>query len=428
MNRILELREKRAKAWEMTKTFLESNRNEKGILSPEDTATYEKMEADVVALGKEVDRLERQASIEAELNATTSSAITNTPEKPDAEVKTGRASDSYRRDFFDALRGKPVSNLLQEGVDADGGYLVPTEFERTIIEKLLEANVMRQICKVINTTAERKIPIATTPSSATWVPENGDIPESTIKFAQKTLDAYKLTDLIRVSVELLQDSMFDLEAFISSDFARAMGAAEEQAFIAGTGNGQPTGIFTATGGADIGVNAANVLNFDDIISLIYSLKSPYRRNAAFLMNDTTVATVRKMKDNNGQYLWQPSLQQGQPDRLLGYPLFTSPYVPEIGANALPIAFGDFSNYWIADRAGRTLQRLNELYAGNGQVGFLAMSRVDGKVILGEGIKLLQMGAAAAPDGNTGGTDTTGGEGTGTDTGTEGGGTPAKAKK
>ena len=437
MNKILGLREKRAKAWEMTKTFLESSRNEKGILSPEDTATYERMEADVVALGKEVDRLERQAAIEAELNAPTSSAITNNPQKQDNEVKTGRASDSYKRDFFDALRGKPVSNLLQEGVDADGGYLVPTEFERVIVKKLIDANVMRQICKVVGTTAERKIPIAATPSVATWVPENGDIPESTIKFAQKTLDAYKLTDLIRVSVELLQDSMFDLEAFISSDFARAIGAAEEQAFISGTGNGHPTGIFTATGGADIGVNAANVLNFDDVISLVYSLRSPYRRNASFLMNDTTVAAVRKLKDNNGQYLWQPSLQQGQPDRLLGYPLYTSPYVPELAASALPIAFGDFSNYWIADRAGRTLQRLNELYAGNGQVGFLAMSRVDGKVILGEGIKLLQMGAAASPGGNTGGGgsdtgDTSGtsasNEGTETDTDSGNTGTPAKAKK
>lgn len=109
------------------------------------------------------------------------------------------------------------------------------------------------------------------------------------------------------------------------------------------------------------------------------------------MNDSTVSMLRKLKDTNGAYLWQPSLQAGQPDRLLGYPLYTSPYVPTVKAAAMPIAFGDFSNYWIADRMGRSIQRLNELYAGNGQVGFIATERVDAKVILSEGIKLLQMG-------------------------------------
>ena len=131
---------------------------------------------------------------------------------------------------------------------------------------------------------------------------------------------------------------------------------------------------------------------DDLFSLVYSLKAPYRRNAKFLMKDSTVAAIRKLKDANGVYMWQPSLQAGEPDKLLGYDLFTSPYVPEIGSETLPVGFGDFSNYWIADRAGRTVQRLNELYAGNGQVGFIATQRVDGKVILAEGIKLLKMKA------------------------------------
>jgi HK97 family phage major capsid protein len=110
------------------------------------------------------------------------------------------------------------------------------------------------------------------------------------------------------------------------------------------------------------------------------------------MRDITVSALRKLKDSNGQFLWQASVQAGEPDRLLGYPIYTSPYVPVAAANALPIAFGDFSNYWIADRMGRTVQRLNELYAGTGQVGFIAAERVDGKVILAEGIQLLKMGA------------------------------------
>ena len=390
MSKILELREKRAKAWAAAKAYLDTKRGGDGLLTAEDAATYERMEADVVALGREVERLERQTTIDAELNAPTSSPITNAPQTG-ADIKTGRASDEYRRDFLNVLRGRPATNVLSVGSDTDGGYLVPTEFERTIVKGLDEANVVRSLAKVISTNVEKKVPVAASGSIATWVPENGTIPASDMKFAQKTLDAYKLTDQIKVSVELLADSMFDLESYIAEEFARALGVAEEEAFIVGTGSGQPTGIFNPTDGANVGVTAAGgtAIAFDDIVNLIYSLKSPYRRGAVFLTHDSTVSAMRKLKDANGQFLWQPSLQAGQPDKLFGYPLHTSPFVPVIKAAALTVAFGDFSNYWVADRQGRTLQRLNELYAGNGQVGFLITERLDGKVILAEGIQLLK---------------------------------------
>jgi len=390
MSKILELREKRAKAWDAAKAFLDTKRTDDGLMSAEDAAVYDRMEADVVALGKEVERLERQSAIDAELNAPTSSPITNAPQTG-SDTKTGRASDEYRRDFVAVLRGRPATNVLSVGVDADGGYLVPTEFENFIVKALDEANVVRSLAKVISTNVERKVPIAATGSTATWVPENGTIPVSDMTFGQKTLDAYKLTDQIKVSVELLADSMFDLESYIAEEFARALGVAEEEAFIVGSGSGQPTGIFHPTDGAHVGATAAGntAIAFDDIVNLIYSLKSPYRRGAVFLTHDSTVSAMRKLKDANGLYLWQPSLQAGEPDRLFGYPLYTSPFVPTLKAGALTVVFGAFSNYWVADRQGRTLQRLNELYAGNGQVGFLITERLDGKVILAEGIQLLK---------------------------------------
>ena len=391
MNTILELREKRTKLWENAKDFLDSKRNPDGLISSEDAAIYDKMEADVVNLGKEIDRLEKQSAIDMELNKPIGSPILEKP--TNKKVKLGRASDEYKRDFLNVLRGKhQIYNVMQESVDADGGFLVPEEFENQIVTALEENNVIRSIAKTITTAAERKIPIAATHSVAQWTPENGAYTESKPTFGQKTIDAFKLTDLVKVSTELLQDSMFNLESYISSEFARAFGVAEEQAFCTGTGVGQPTGIFTENGG-EIGLTLTSTTNItcDNIIELVHSLKSPYRRNAVFLMNDSTISMLRKLKDTNGAYLWQPSLQAGQPDRLLGYPLYTSPYVPTVAAEALPIAFGDFSNYWIADRMGRSVQRLNELYAGNGQVGFLATERVDAKVILSEGIKLLKMG-------------------------------------
>ena len=391
MNQILDMREKRAKAWDAAKAFLDSRRGGDGLLSAEDVATYEKMEADVVSMGREIDRLERQATLDRELAKPTSSPLTNKPGSPEA-AKTGRASDEYKADFRNILRGKPpVNNVLSTSPDADGGYLVPVEFERQIVTGLDEYNVIRTIAKTITTAAERKIPVAASHSVAKWTDENATVTESNLSFEQKTIDAFKLTDLIKVSIELLQDSMFDLENYIAEEIARAFGVAEEEAFCVGTGTGQPTGIFTASGGT-VGVTAAGAsITVDNLIDLIYTLKSPYRRNASFLMRDVTVSPLRKLKDGNGAYLWQPSVQAGQPDRLLGYPIYTSPYVPAVATGALPIAFGDFSNYWIADRMGRTVQRLNELYAGNGQVGFMATERVDGKVILSEGIQLLKIG-------------------------------------
>lgn len=395
---ITEMRNKRAKLWNTMEGFLDTHRNDMGVLSAEDDATYSKMERDLDSLTNEIKRMERRDAIEAELNKPVNQPITEAPEraaslKPD---KVGRASDAYKEDFDRHLRGKVlVHNVLSEGVDADGGYLVPEDFERDIVTALEEENVIRSLAKVITTQHERKIPVATGHSTAQWTAENAAYTESNPTFGQKQIDAFKLTDLARVSVELLQDSAFDIEDYLMKEFARAFGIAEEEAFCVGTGTNQPTGIFTANGGT-VGVTAAanNAITADELISLVYALKSPYRRNAKFLMNDATVSIIRKLKGKNDAYLWQPSLQAGEPDRLLGYELYTSPYVPTVAAGALTVAFGDFKNYWIGDRAGRTVQRLNELYATNGQIGYVATERVDGKVILPEGIQLLKMKATS----------------------------------
>lgn len=388
---INEMIQKRAKVWDAAKSFVDTHENENGVLSAEDNATYIRMEQEIEDLTTAIDRQQRAEAREAALNQPMNEPITGRPEAK-VDEKTGRASNAYRDDFGRHLRGKQlIHNVLSEGVLADGGYLVPEEFERQIVAGLDEANVVRSLAKVITTSAERKIPVAATHSTARWTAENGAYTESNPTFDQKTIDAFKLTDLVKVSIELLQDSMFDLESYIAGEFARAFGIAEEEAFCVGSGTNQPTGIFTANGGT-VGVTAASAtaITADELINLIYSLKSPYRRNAKFLMNDSTVAMIRKLKDKNDAYLWQPSLQAGEPDKLLGYDLYTSPYVPTAAAGSLAVAFGDFKNYWIADRSGRTVQRLNELYSTNGQVGFVATERVDGKVILPEGIQLLQM--------------------------------------
>nr|DAV32213.1 MAG TPA: major capsid protein [Caudoviricetes sp.] len=392
---IVEMREKRTKLWATMEGFLDTHRNDMGVLSAEDDAVYANMEKEFEALSNEIRRQERRDAHEAELSKPVNKPITEKPANAPKADGVGRASNAYKEDFGLHLRGKAlVHNVLSTTPDEDGGFLVPLEFEREIVRALDEENVIRRLAKVVTTHHERKIPVALGHSVAQWTTENSAYTESNPTFGQKQIDAYKLTDLCRVSVELLKDSTFDIEAYLRQEFARAFGIAEEEAFCVGNGTTQPTGIFTANGGT-VGVTAASAtaITVDEIISLVHTLKAPYRKNAKFLMNDATVALLRKLKDQNGQYLWQPSVQAGTPDRLLGYEIYTSPYVPVAQAGALTIAFGDFKNYWIGDRAGRTVQRLNELYATNGQIGYVATERVDGKVILPEAIQLLQMKSA-----------------------------------
>ncbi len=403
---ILELREKRAKAWEAAKAFLDSHRKENGILSAEDDAAYTKMEQEITDLGKEIARLERQEALDAELNRPVNKPLTGKPggraDADDGEDKTGRASDDYRKNFWNAMRSKVpmpnVTNALQIGTDSEGGYLVPDEYERTLVEALEEENIFRQMAKVIQTSSgDRKIPVVASKGTASWIDEEGAYPESDDSFGQVSIGAYKLGTMIKVSEELLNDSVFDLQSYISREFARRIGAKEEEAFFTGDGKGKPLGVLAATGGAETGVTAASAtaVTADELMDLYYSLKSPYRKKSVWVLNDSTIKAIRKLKDNNGQYLWQPSLTAGAPDMILGRPIKTSAYMPAIAAGAKTIAFGDFSYYWIADRQGRSFKRLNELFAASGQVGFLASQRVDGKMILAEAVKVLVQKAASA---------------------------------
>ena len=295
---IKELREKRKKAWDTARDFLDSKRNANGVLSEEDSKTYDAMEQTIVDLGKEIQRLERQAEIEAEMNKATSTPVLGKPATPNVTEKAGTASDAYKKAFWNSIRNRnwiDVHDDLHIGTDAEGGYLVPDEFERKLVEALEEESIFRQMATVIKTSnGDRKIPIVTSKGEAVWMDEE----------------------------------------------------------------------------------------------LFYSLRSSYRKKAVWVLNDSTVKALRKLKDNTGNYIWSPSVQAGVPDTILNRPYKTSSYVPEIKAGNKCMAFGDFSYYWVADRQGRSFKRLNELFAMTGQVGFLASQRLDGKLILPEAIKTL----------------------------------------
>ena len=404
MSKVNELRTQRAKAWDKAQAFLTANRNDKGILSEEDVRTYEALEQDIVNLGHEIERQERLEAMEREMAAPVSAPITA---KPEASVKkdekTGRAADAYVKAFWTQVRAKDgvtyeVRNVLSEGVDSEGGYLVPDEFENTLVSGLEEEGSIRSLAHVFTTSnGVHKIPVVQTKGTANWIDENGSYGDSDDVFGQEQIDAHKVGTVIKVSEELLNDSAFDLEKYFQEEFARRIGAKEEEAFIVGDGSKKPTGILHTSGGAEVGVTAASdkAITADEVIDLFYSVKAPYRKNAVWVLNDSTVRAIRKLKDANGQYLWQAALHEGDHETLLGKKILTSPYMPEIGAGQKVVMFGDFNFYWIGDRQGITFKRLNERYADMGQVGFLASHRVDGKLVLPEAVKVLQMKGTAS---------------------------------
>ena len=398
---IQELMNKRAVAWQAAKDFVNNHRNENGLMEAADRETYDKMEKEISDYTREIERMQREEAMDRELSKPVATPIVEKPKvMEDEEPVSFRARKEYKDAMISALRSnfRNVSNVLQEGVDADGGYLVPEELDRKLVETLNEENIFRGFADIITTGGERKINIADGDPAASWIEEGGALVFSDAKFKQITLDAHKLHVAIKVTEELLYDNVFNLESYIVKKFAEALSNAEEDAFLNGNGTGKPVGIFDATDGGTIAevLNTASIKT-DDLLNLIYDLKRPYRKKARFIMNDKTIGAIRKLKDNNGAYLWQPSVQAGEPDKILGYPVHTSAFCPQMEAGKPFIAFGDFSYYKIGDRGTRSFAELKELFAGNGMVAFVAKERVDGKLTLPEAIQIMKVkDGAAAP--------------------------------
>ncbi len=417
MSKIIELRNKRNTLWEQTKAFLEDHRDDNGLVEASAVEQYNKMAADVKALGDEIQRLEDQMEMDAKLSAATSAPVHTDPRVGQRKNTRATATEEYNKAFWDMMRGNTsleVRDALSVGVDQNGGFTVPDEFERQLVQALEENNIFRSLAKTIRTNSgTRTIPIATDSGSASWIEEGAAIQESDMSFSQETLSAYKLGCMIKVSNELLNDSAFDIAAHIAHRFGVRFGNAEEDAFINGTGPSanpqttpsQPTGILTSlTPTAGNTTANAQTVHFDNIYKLYYSLKSPYRRNASFLCNETLLLQLMLIKDKNDNYIWKPGLEIGKPDTILGRPIYTSGYMPAITGTATQdkgkkvLLFGDFSYYWIADRQNRTLKRLNELYAVTDQVGFIGTQRVDGKLILPEAMQVMALGSGTATNG------------------------------
>lgn len=387
------------KSLEMKQELETLKNNAKELLENKD-AKLEDIQAANTAIETLKAKIATQEQLEADEKAAIENKIDNGKAKKikdsegeGSQMEDIRASKEYTEGFYNIIRGKALTDEQKSimNVISTTGTPVPKSFQNKLIEKLEEMNIMRQLGTVITTSLDTDIPYVDTKGTAAWTDENAAFNESDDTFGTITISAYKLTRIIKVSEEILEDVTFDLEGYLVQSFARAIAKPEESAFINGDGTKKPTGVFVT---AETGVTAASgsAITADEIIDLFYSLGRAYRRNAVFVMNDSTLKAIRKLKDSQGNYLWTAGFN-GEPNMILGKPVYTSEFAPEIALSAKAIAFGDMSYYTIADRSSRTFQRLNELYSANGQVGFRGYERVDGKLTIAEAVKVLVMAAA-----------------------------------
>ena len=291
------------------------------------------------------------------------------------------------------------------GSPADGGYAVPREIDAMIAARL---KAIRSVAQVVQTgTAGYRKLINVGGTTSGWVSETATRPTSATPTLAEIVPPYgELYANPAASQAMLDDAVFDLESWLADEIAREFARAEGAAFVTGTGVNQPAGFLAAptatTGDAArafgtlqyIGTGDASTLGVTPelkLIDLVHSLKSGHRQGAVWVLNSATLASVRKLKDSTGAFLWQPGLLETQPDRLLGYPVVEAADMPDIAAGAFPIAFGNFTNgYLIAERKTTTI--LRDPFTNKPFVNFYATKRIGGQVLDSDAIKLLKISA------------------------------------
>ncbi|RUP66716.1 Phage capsid family protein [Streptomyces sp. NP10] len=387
---IKRLQERRANVWEQAKALLDTAEGEKRELTAEEEQTYQRLNADLDAIDARAKDM-----VEAEQRTKDADeAFRSLLAKPETLERKGAEADSeLRRWARGEMRGFDVAvpegaafRDLTKGSATAGGNTVPTTFYGQLMAHLIEVSgIMSAGPTVLNTTSGETIemPVTTAFSSATLTAEATALTESDPAFAKRSLGAYKYGVLLQISSELLSDTGVDLQGFLSMQAGRALGNSFGTHAVTGDGSSKPTGVMTtATTGKTGATSVAGAFTADDLIDLYYSVISPYRNSSScgWLMRDATLGAARKLKDQQGQYLWQPSIQVGAPDQLLGKPVHTDPNVAAVGLSAKSVAFGDFSQYFVRMAGGVRFERSDDYAFNSDLVTYRAIIRADGLLI------------------------------------------------
>lgn len=430
MRNLRELLDKRAGLLSQARALVDAAEAAKRGLSAEETTQYEALMTDVTRMTGEI---QREEALIAEEQRFAGGDV----HRPDPQGETGalpqfksrglrdgaelrdnpawqpllqRSTPAAERRFRSWLRGGQVSlrqeeaRALQADLDASGGYLVlPMQFADRLIQAVDDAVFIRQwatVYSVPNAESLGAPSLDTDPADPTWVSELSiGSEDSSMAFGRRELKPHPLAQFIKVSRKLLRQAP-DVEALVLRRLAYKLSVVMENAFLNGTGVNQPLGVFTASAqgistGRDVSTgNTATEMRFDGLIEAKYTLKAQYWPMARWIFHRSGIKQIAKLKDGEGQYLWQPTTQQGQPDRILGLPVWASEYAPStFTASQYVGILGDFSNYWIADALNMDMQRLDELYAATGQVGFISRVEADGMPVLEEAFVRVKLAAS-----------------------------------
>lgn len=414
-NRLKELRNKRGTLVTSMRAILEKAQNEKRELTGEESVAYDKIFNEQQTLGETVEREERQVELERKL-ATAGAPGSEDAEDPNKGKRTGPlATPEYRSAFNNFLkRGmgsltpdeeKIVKEVraLQIDPNTQGGYLTTPE---TFVNELIKA--VDNIVYIRGVATKFQIPMAQSlgvptldadPADADWTAELGTGSEdSTMAFGKRKMIPHALAKRIKVSNDMLM-MLPSAEALVRDRLAYKFGVSQEKAFMTGSGVEQPLGIFTASNDGipttrDYATdNTSSSPTFDGLIGAKYSLKTQYWNKGVWIFHRDALAKLAKIKENTtAAYIWRQSVRDGEPDTLLGRPIITSEYCPNTFTTGLYVgAFGDFSNYWIADALDLSIKRLDELYAETNQVGFIGRLKTDGAPTLAEAFVRVKLG-------------------------------------
>ncbi|AJC87798.1 phage major capsid protein [Campylobacter insulaenigrae] len=357
-------------------------KDEKRTFSTEEEQKYNQMVKDFESKRNELLRLEEEQKRESFLNEVVSVRLEQNPHPQREDEKDSMKS------FVKYLRSGIIDKSLQrdalnESATDKGGVLVPTTLQSKIRSKLTDLSVIRKLATVQKSSTNQDIPILEDISGFGWIDEMANFNEANASFSKLTIGAHKLGGIIKISEELLNDNISNLESFLIRKSAEKIAQTEEEAFIKGDGNKKPAGIINTKTQYELASNSGITSN--DVIDAFFTLKSAYRTNASWLVGDDFMKALYKLVDGDGRPLWMPALSSGGYDTILGKKVTYCSSLDGFGASKTPAIFGDFSFYEIWDRETMSFTRLNELYAQNDLVGIKVRSRLDAKLITDEAI-------------------------------------------
>ena len=419
--KIRKLRAERAKIVTDQRALLDKAEAEKRSLSADENTNYENMDSEVDRLTREIEREEKLETREKEMRVSAETFRPDPASGSPGEVRTveyrgqkitlpvnsdvqNRAWNKFLSRGMGAVAGEEL-RALQADADIYGGFLVaPMQFVLRLIAAVDNEVFIRGLATVFPVTKSESLGAPSLDNDVadpTWTGEITTASEdSALSFGKRELTPHPLSKLIKVSEKLLRVSAMDVESLVVARFAYKLGVVKENAYLNGSGSNQPMGVFTAaTAGFGISTardvstgNTATAFTTDGLMEALYSLKAQYHKSATWIFHRTAIKMLRKLKDGEGQYIWNPDIKGGQPDMILGRPYKMSEYCPNTFTTGLYVGIiGDFSQYWIADALNMRVQRLNELYAATNQIGFISRLESDGMPVLEEAFARIKLG-------------------------------------